>query len=155
MNTNANELDGQIKAYAAAMITTLRRERDLERKAHEQTRQNAEFRIIELEAQLAHRDAELEACIIHTCHSLDQHQIYGERENIGVESRTNPRISKEEANIIMDTTSTRNKLLEQEIQGLAKRVRDISSSRSFLTSAFDTATQAGDGLIDICMFRLR
>lgn len=129
-NTKVNDSDKQLQAYATAIINTLRIERDLERKAHEKTRQNDEFRIIELEAQLARREAELEACrcAVHGGDSLDQrrHRVYSsrDRETIKVDSHPTPRITKDEAIKIMDITSTKNKLLELEVQGLAKRVRN-------------------------------
>jgi hypothetical protein len=53
-------------SYASAMIAALRLERDAERTSHNRTRQQADSRIANLEAQLAIREAELEACVVHT-----------------------------------------------------------------------------------------
>jgi len=74
-NTSEHGSDDEIRSYATAMISSLRAERDLERKAHEQTRQQADYRIIQLEAQLARRDAELAACIAHADDLLSQGKI--------------------------------------------------------------------------------
>ena len=52
--------------YASSLIATLKTERDLERSAHQQTRQKSESRIAVLEAQLASREAELEACVAYS-----------------------------------------------------------------------------------------
>jgi hypothetical protein len=52
--------------YASAMITSLKTERDIERNAHRQMHQKSESRIAMLEAKLASREAELEACVAYS-----------------------------------------------------------------------------------------
>ncbi|EGN98694.1 hypothetical protein SERLA73DRAFT_181292, partial [Serpula lacrymans var. lacrymans S7.3] len=59
------ECNTQLLAYASGIITKLRAERDLERKGHRETYEKANNRIVELEAQIALREAELEACVQH------------------------------------------------------------------------------------------
>ena len=97
------------------MIETLCRERDLEHKAHAQTRDLAEARLVSLAAQLSRREAELESFISGT-HTVS----------------TIPRLAKklidepltsEQVISALDATVTRNKTLEIEIKGLFKRVR--------------------------------
>ncbi|KAJ6610625.1 hypothetical protein B0H10DRAFT_1811311, partial [Mycena sp. CBHHK59/15] len=57
--------DDDLLAYASGMIKYLRGALATERNAHSTTRKAARARISLLEAQLARRDAELEACIVH------------------------------------------------------------------------------------------
>lgn len=121
LKSTENDSNEQIHGYAASIISFLRTELDLERRAHEQTRRHAQCRIIELEARLARREAELEAYTIQVGNS----PAYSPRdsEDRKSDAPTKPRMTKEEAIKIMGTTSTRNKLLELEVQGLFKRVR--------------------------------
>src|ERR1700690_3026241 len=65
-NSSEQSFNDEVQMYATAIISSLRSERDLERNAHEKTRHQAECRIIELEAHLARRDAELAARITPT-----------------------------------------------------------------------------------------
>jgi hypothetical protein len=119
-------------AYATAVIASLRAERDLERSAHERTRQQAENRIIELEAQLARRDAELEACVTHTNDFLSRGTNHDRITNrsqdgeAGKQGRSDNRhLVREDAIQLMETTSAKNKVLELEIRSLFKRVRPL------------------------------
>jgi hypothetical protein len=133
--------------YAAAIIASLRAGCDIERKAHEYTRQQAGLRIIELEAQLARRDAELEACITNADnllrHGLDQGRKsrcldIGGPANIG--PITNNYLSEEDAIQVINATSAKNKALELEVQALFNTVR-----RQFFSPclAFSNSVPAG------------
>ena len=129
-NTSEHGSDDEIRTYATAMISSLRAERDLERKAHEQTRQQTDYRIIELEAQLARRDAELAACITHADDLLsqskgqeDKFRRLNDRETRSRSRHDNRHMTKEQAIKVMEATSARNKALELEVQGLFDRVR--------------------------------
>jgi hypothetical protein len=117
----------EFRTYATAVIASLRAERDLERKAHEQTRHHAKYRIIAIEAQLARRDAELEACITHADDFLqqggNQKHLSRVHEAGGNQRNDCGRLSTEEAIQVMEATSAKNKVLEQEVQNLFKRVR--------------------------------
>jgi len=55
----------ELLQYAATMIDAIRRERALERKAHQKTKEWAYSRIATLEAQLSRREAELAQCATH------------------------------------------------------------------------------------------
>ena len=116
--------------YSTAVIASLRAERDLERSAHEHTRQQAEHRIIELEARLARRDAELEACVTNTNDFLSQrtnHDYITHRlqdGEAGKQSQSDNRhLLREDAIQVMEMTSAKNKVLELEIRSLFKKVR--------------------------------
>jgi hypothetical protein len=101
------------------MIETLCRERDLEHKAHVQTRDLAEARLVSLAAQLSRREAELESFISGT-HSASTNQP--ERPRLPKNLIDDP-LTSEQVISALDATLTRNKTLEVEIRGLFKRVR--------------------------------
>ncbi|RXW19858.1 hypothetical protein EST38_g6011 [Candolleomyces aberdarensis] len=58
-------------SYAASMIEVVRRERAMERKAHQKTKEWAQSRIATLEAQLSRREIELARCATHCFSSRD------------------------------------------------------------------------------------
>ena len=101
------------------MIETLCRERDLEHKAHAQTRDLAEARLVSLAAQLSRREAELESFISGT-HTVST--IHPEHPSLAKMSIDEP-LTSEQVISALDSTLTRNKTLEVEIKGLFKRVR--------------------------------
>jgi hypothetical protein len=109
------------------MISSLRVERDLERQSHQQTRQQAEYHIIELQAQLARRDAELEAYITRTDEFPSPENAPRRNSQFHKDKESGPsvdrHITKEEALRVMEATAAKNKLLELEVQGLFKKVR--------------------------------
>ena len=111
------------------MIETLWRERDLEHKAHAQTRELAEARLVSLEAQLSRREAELESFISGT-----HFKNHPEQPRLAEELNDEP-ITSEQVISALDATLTRNKTLEVEIRGLFKRVR-ISMWNLLLKSYF-------------------
>jgi hypothetical protein len=111
--------------YAGAVIDTLRRERDLARVAHEHTRQIFQDRIDNLEAQLARRDAELEACGGDVePPMLEASSVLKKEDQKGKKFRKEQvLIPQEEVLTLQQQSTTRNKTLEEEIRGLFKRVR--------------------------------
>jgi hypothetical protein len=111
--------ESDLLLHATTMIETLCRERDLEHKAHVQTRELAEARFVSLAAQLSQREAELESFISGT-HSVSS--IHPEHPRLAKELIDEP-ISNEQVISALDATLTRNKTLEVEIRGLFKRVR--------------------------------
>ncbi|KIM88483.1 hypothetical protein PILCRDRAFT_814379 [Piloderma croceum F 1598] len=139
-NSSEQSFNDEVQMYATAIISSLRSERDLERNAHEQTRHQAECRIIELEAQLARRDAELAARITHTdgflSESHDQErksQPLNDHGKVSSCQNDNRHMTKDEAIQVMEATSARNKTLEQEVQGLfdkLQKTRLQSASRT-------------------------
>lgn len=99
------------------MIETLRRERDLERKAHARTRDLAQARIVSLAAQLSRREAELESFISGTAHTASTVQLKHPRQ---AELLIDEPFTTEQ---VISALCARNKALEVEIRGLFKRVR--------------------------------
>ena len=109
------------------MVDALRHERDAERSAHAKTQEQAETRILALEAKLSRREAELEAYIV-----SDR-----DRSEVGTEAeQTTPRvkpkvlfegegdvIANDQITAMFDETVARNKRLESEITILYRRVR--------------------------------
>lgn len=129
-NSSEQTFNDELQMYATAIISSLRSERDLERNSHEHTRHQAECRIIELEAQLARRDAELAAHITHTDGFLRESHDQGrksrplkDQKKVSSSQNGNRHMTKEEAIQVMEATSARNKTLEQEVQGLFDKVR--------------------------------
>jgi hypothetical protein len=131
-------LDDQLLPYASFILATLRLERDNERKAHAQTREFAENRILALEARLSWREVELERCIAggHP-HDVDEHSGKGGEGDRTPRRRTSSlaaaspipspvdpleEMGKEEAISMLDATVARNKVLEGEVKMLFRRV---------------------------------
>ena len=121
----SSESDERLLLYAAAMVASLRSERDSERRAHEQTRHDAESRIALLEAQLARREAQLETCII--AHSAECIRL----PQRPAQSEVKP-MQQNEATQVLELTSTVNRSLEAEVNFLAHRVRQ-TQFLSFVT----------------------
>ena len=101
------------------MIETLCRERDVEHKAHAQTRDLAEARLVSLAAQLSRREAELESFVSGT-HTVST--IHLEHPRL-TKKLIDESLTSEQVSSALDATLTRNKTLEVEIRGLFKRVR--------------------------------
>lgn len=111
------ESEDDLRAYASAVIVSLQTERERERQSHKRIFKDAEYRIAELEAKVARRDAELEACIAHVHHTSSS------TPEIEFKNQTDRgRMSKEDALAVMETTTARNKLLESEVQELFQKV---------------------------------
>lgn len=109
------------------MVDALRRERDAERSAHAKTQEQAETRILALEAKLSRREAELEAYIVG---DRDRSEVNTEAEQ--ATPRVKPKvlfggesdvIANDQITAMFDETVARNKRLESEITILYRRVR--------------------------------
>ncbi|KAJ3876944.1 hypothetical protein F5051DRAFT_441045 [Lentinula edodes] len=119
----SNDFDQRLMDYAAAMIDTLVHERDLARTAHQSLLLDAKAQIAALEAELAHRDLELEKCISH-CVDCPEFQ----RSRTGFEPFTpmDPSVLSK----ILQKTSTRHKVLElgnQQLEGQLENLRQSIS----------------------------
>jgi hypothetical protein len=101
------------------MIETLCRDRDLGHKAHAQTRDLAQARLVTLAAQLSRREAELESLVSGT---YTASTIHLEHPRLAKKLIDEP-LTSEQVIAALDATLTRNKTLEFEIKGLFKRVR--------------------------------
>jgi hypothetical protein len=124
--------ESDLLLHATAMIETLRKERDLERKAHAQTRDLAQGRLVALAAQLSRREAELESFISGTAHIVSTMQSEHPRQ--AKQSIGEP-LTSEQVISALNATLVRNKTLEIEISDLFKRVR-ISVRTFTLPSRF-------------------
>jgi len=128
MKGDASHLpDEEEHLYASSMIEILRKARDQERRAHIQTRELANARIVTLEAMLSRRDAELEACVA----SLD-HRPSLEDSLLRPTSNSKDRLvfhrePMSEIIPISDMLTARNKMLEMEINMLTRRVSNTPS----------------------------
>ncbi|KAJ3910552.1 hypothetical protein F5879DRAFT_228835 [Lentinula edodes] len=119
----SNDSDQRLMNYAAAMIDTLVHERDLARTAHQSLLLDAKAQIAALEAELAHRDLELEKCISH-CVDCPEFQ----RSRTGFEPFTpmEPSVLSK----ILQKTSTRHKILELGNQQLKGQLENLRQSIS-------------------------
>jgi hypothetical protein len=107
-------------AYASGMITFLRDSLASERRAHAETRTAARARTALLEAQIARRDAELEACLFHTGQTFPR--ASGSRHappNIPVLSPSPPPIPTADVDNALHLTVAQNVALEEELEHLA------------------------------------
>jgi hypothetical protein len=102
------------------MIETLRKDRDLEREAHAQTRDLTQAQLVSLAAQLSRREVELESFISGTAHPLSAMDLEPLRHS---RQLTGESLTSEQVISAFDATLARNKTLEVEIEGLFKRVR--------------------------------
>lgn len=118
-NTHAVDAENRLHVYASAMIASLRMERDMERKTHQQTVQHAEARVLFLEAKLARREAELELCVLHTCDCSRTPEW--PPSNL----RSNDSITENEAIEVLKSASANNKTLELEVRSLAEQVSPV------------------------------
>ena len=109
-----NQPDEEVLPYAAAIITSLRRELDNEKSSHLRTKLDAACQISELHSLLARREAELEMMI--GCSDTRSHPT-------GVLAHQTPTLSTEEALKMLELGAARNKAVEVEVKELTKRVR--------------------------------
>lgn len=104
---------GDLLDHAIGLITSLRRERDLERKAHDRTRHSDNARISTLEAQLARREAELEECIAHTGECSGRPSKLPHQKTTGGELAV---MTLDETIRVSDLAEVRNRTLEEELK---------------------------------------
>ncbi|KAF8171509.1 hypothetical protein BJ912DRAFT_1082227 [Pholiota molesta] len=130
--TPAPTLDNEeVISYASALNEILRRERDDERRAHAQTREIAEARILVLEAKLSRREAELEACVERPQHvKAVWEETTPRAKTRRVDFDNNDGIPSDQIISILDDTVARNKLLEKEISALYRRLENARAAAS-------------------------
>jgi len=109
--------ESDLLLHATTMIETLRRARDFECKAHAQTRDSAEARIVSLEAQLSRREVELESFLSGTAHTVSTIRHEHPRDT---DQLVDAPLTSEQ---VFSATVARNKTLDIEIDCLFKRVR--------------------------------
>lgn len=134
---------------ATSTVTSLKSDLTKERTTNARVLEYAEAEILRLQAQVARRDAELEACVVHSHEPFspdgrkpvgfdvgrraeDGHpaqKIGSERKKIDVTS-----VSHEQTRQIMWLVNSRNELLEADVQ----RLSDCVSTSSGLISALET-----------------
>ncbi|KAL1699781.1 hypothetical protein EV121DRAFT_215532 [Schizophyllum commune] len=106
--------DDKLVDFASSQIASLRMQRDAERRAHASTRQ----RVIELEAAVARRDAELDACVA-------AHTHLHAKSSGPSGSSTSTKYSKIQAEPVvafLDFNLITNRALEDELRALSRQV---------------------------------
>lgn len=113
---------GSSDQLAKTIIASLRRDLRNERAAHVTTKEQATAELLALRAQLARREAELEACVLHAGHlaPVEPSNTPGssQRRKIAVAS-----LSQEEMRQIIGSSNARNESLEREIEGVNERLQ--------------------------------
>ncbi|OBZ65246.1 hypothetical protein A0H81_14739 [Grifola frondosa] len=133
------------QSFTSALTSSLREELDAERRAHKRTREETAAQILELNAKLARRDAELEAYVAHpgplllTAQSADVRAIKMNHQHASAISRKKHDVqptqlppppladvafTAEDATRILGFTAARNKVLELEVQGFSRRLEE-------------------------------
>lgn len=124
--SDESQNEEHLSLYAASLIEVLRKQLNSERLAHTRTRDLANAQLLELNAKLSRRDAELESCIASAEHFRSPRE--GHDFGTGDARREMARItdgcdlmSPDEMNSLSDLTAVRNKILETEVK-MARRV---------------------------------
>ncbi|KAH8081301.1 hypothetical protein BXZ70DRAFT_1012396 [Cristinia sonorae] len=126
-----------VSSYAAVVIASLNAQLTKERTTNARVLDYAEAEILRLQAQVARRDAELEACVVHSHDTalMDVH-IPVDAGGTKVEARDDRKpaagktrieassLTREEALSVMGLVNTRNKQLETDVHRLSQRLRD-------------------------------
>ncbi|KAF9236263.1 hypothetical protein BU15DRAFT_77108 [Melanogaster broomeanus] len=128
-----HKCNDDLLAYATSIIARLRMELDFERKGHTRTTEEANLHTEELEAKVAVREAELEACIHH--HVGKQEPDTDTPPTLGkwVPGRKLPppkAISDEECLHFLESNNARNRSLELEIRGIAEKLEQAMIAAS-------------------------
>ncbi|KAI0072055.1 hypothetical protein K474DRAFT_1678957 [Panus rudis PR-1116 ss-1] len=123
-------------AYARMALSFLQSELEQERQNHARDKEYAEMELLQLQAKLARREAELEACIYHTGHAMlplpELRQSEGSRSAVTPSPRNragrtrepSPRaipassISRTDAERIFGLANVKNRTLEREVKSL-------------------------------------
>jgi hypothetical protein len=121
----------EMNEHPKFIIASLRSELEKERTSHTRTHEQAEKEIRSLRAQLARREAELEACVVHCDPSAlprsvahgeglpgGRLQEHGEPNHVGI----SPSLTPEEAVEILGLRVVRQKELELEVKLLSSKV---------------------------------
>ena len=135
-----------MQSYARAVIISLREELEQERRAHAQTRAQADTEILTLSARLATREAQLEAYNLSTAVSRanpgsDQEPSIGAEQQPSAQGRPEGPLlqradfSLEETFQIIELTAARNRELEGEVELLRQ---SVSLSETHATSSLIT-----------------
>jgi len=133
---SASDSENELLSYASSMISTLRLQRDGERFAHKQTREQADSRIAILEGQLASREAELEAYAAHTDICIRRsHEPTPFRGDSSRKPMTNPEIIRSP-----QIDSTLSNAPDVQLEGLEGPVRPLLSLASSAFSKEITLT---------------
>ncbi|THH15950.1 hypothetical protein EW146_g4606 [Bondarzewia mesenterica] len=121
-------------AYASSLISSLTSERDFERKAHARQEAENKSRIATLEAQVARREAEIESLTISGAQERTEAKLSLSRPasplNLGDPGSI--RMTNDEAIRILERSSSRNRLLKREVEGIAARLENARPSSSSL-----------------------
>ncbi|KAJ2930677.1 hypothetical protein H1R20_g6418, partial [Candolleomyces eurysporus] len=122
-------------SYAASMIEVVRRERAMERKAHQKTKEWAQSRIAALEAQLSRREIELARCATHCFSSRDTAPAAA--------SLQDEPVPHQQYVDTLQWTIAKNRTLELEINALSEKLTEVRlkegkpQDESFLSNALD------------------
>lgn len=114
----STEFDHDLMNYASSMIKSLVREKGLALEAYESTRTDAKAQIASLQAELAHRDYQLEKYI-----SLFSDPSQSQHNHATVEPLAPATVMK-----VQQMTTTRNKMLELDNKRLERHVNNLLSS---------------------------
>lgn len=115
-------------SYAASMIEVVRRERAMERKAHQKTKEWAQSRIATLEAQLSRREIELARCATHCFSSRDAVPAAA--------SLQDEPVPHQQYVDTLQWTIAKNRTLELEINALSEKVWPLKVFASALCSDY-------------------
>ncbi|KAI6024654.1 hypothetical protein BKA83DRAFT_214604 [Pisolithus microcarpus] len=127
LESNTKSPSDDLLAYASAIIARLRSELEFERREHRKTIEEANLHIEELEAQVAIRETELEACI-----RLPGQRVFegdtGSRlpvRKIPTKVRLCPKtLSDQECLHVLESNSVRNRSMETEIRGILAKLEE-------------------------------
>ncbi|GJE90399.1 hypothetical protein PsYK624_065300 [Phanerochaete sordida] len=120
-----------LEASAKLILASLRSDLEKERVSHASTHRHAEVEILSLRAQLARREAELEACTLHQDHgALLASAVHSGAEQILTHTGEDappsaPALSPEAAVEILELRVAKNKELEGEIRNLSDKLHDL------------------------------
>jgi hypothetical protein len=115
---SASEEVSPLLAYASSLLSTLKSALTAERDSHTKTRGV----LLETQAKLAFREAELEACVPHIHHHLPTSPVSTLPQDSATEDPKMTPINRQEALHFLGLSSSHNRTLEEEIDRLAYRV---------------------------------
>ncbi|KAF8841820.1 hypothetical protein BDN67DRAFT_949041 [Paxillus ammoniavirescens] len=126
-----DKCNDDLLTYATSIVARLRTELEFERQCHNKTAEEANFRIEELEAQVAVREAELEACLNFHNHKqdldTDAPPSFGKWKPCRKFTQPEP-ISDEECLRFLESNNARNRSLELEIRHIAERLEHAKTA---------------------------
>lgn len=125
---------GAIEANPQLIVASLRAELEKERVSHTQTHKQAEAEILSLRAQLAQREAELEACETHKDHaallasSLGAEAPTSSPREVEADGVSATPLTSQAVMEILAIRAAKNRELETEIKNLTSKVRTTIAS---------------------------